>query len=87
MATLCLGEALVDLVCERPVRGLAEADAFVPRFGGAVANAAVMAARRGAAVALAGGAGEDAWGRWLRSRLPDAVAESARDTERWGALE
>ncbi len=71
MATLCLGEVLVDLVCERPVRGLAEADAFVPRFGGAVANAAVMAARRGGEVALAGGAGADAWGRWLRSRLEE----------------
>ena len=34
-----------------------------------MANAAVMAARRGGEVALAGGAGEDAWGRWLRSRL------------------
>ena len=33
-------------------------DAFVPRFGGAVAN-----------VALAGGAGDDAWGSWLRERL------------------
>ena len=67
--TLCLGEALVDLVCERPVAGLAEADAFVPHFGGSVANVAVAAARIGAPVALAGGAGEDAWGEWLRGRL------------------
>jgi fructokinase len=67
--TLCLGEALVDLVCERPVASLAEADAFVPHFGGAVANVAVGAARLGAPVALAGGAGDDAWGRWLRDRL------------------
>jgi fructokinase len=69
VATLCLGEALVDLVCERPVRNLTEADAFVPHFGGAVANVAVAAARVGAPVALAGGAGDDAWGRWLRERL------------------
>lgn len=69
MATLCLGEALVDLVCERPVAGLAEADAFVPHFGGAVANVAVAARRAGAPVALAGGTGDDAWGRWLRARL------------------
>jgi fructokinase len=67
--TLCLGEALVDLVCERPVSGLAEADAFVPHFGGAVANVAVSTARIGAPVALAGGAGDDAWGEWLRARL------------------
>jgi fructokinase len=69
VATLCLGEALVDLVCERPVRSLTEADAFVPHFGGAVANVAVAAARVGADVSLAGGAGHDAWGRWLRDRL------------------
>jgi fructokinase len=67
--TLCLGEALVDLVCEHPARSLVEADSFVPHFGGAVANVAVSAARVGAAVSLAGGAGDDAWGGWLRDRL------------------
>jgi fructokinase len=66
---LCLGEALVDMVCERRVDDLADADSFVPRFGGATANVAVATARRGARVALAGGAGDDAWGRWLRARL------------------
>jgi fructokinase len=69
MRTLLLGECLVDLVCERPVSSLAEATAFVPHFGGAVANVAVVAARGGADVALAGGAGADAWGEWLRERL------------------
>ena len=69
MPTLCLGEALVDLVCERPVASLAEADSFVPHFGGATANVAVTAARTGAEVALAGGAGEDPWGQWLRACL------------------
>jgi fructokinase len=69
MRTLLLGEALVDLICERPVASLGEADAFVPHFGGAVANVAVGAARQGAAVELAGGAGDDGWGAWLRERL------------------
>jgi sugar/nucleoside kinase (ribokinase family) len=69
MRILCVGEALVDLVCERPVASMAEADAFVPRFGGAIANVAVTAARRGADVALAGGVGTDAWGDWLHARL------------------
>jgi sugar/nucleoside kinase (ribokinase family) len=66
---LCLGEALVDLVCERPIDDLAQADAFVPHFGGAVANTGMTAARLGAPIALAGGAGDDAWGHWLRDRL------------------
>ena len=59
----------MDLICEHPLNDLARADAFVPHFGGAVANVAVVAARYGAHVALAGGAGDDAWGRWLRDRL------------------
>jgi fructokinase len=59
---LCLGEALVDLIGERP-------DALVPHFGGAVANVAVLASRAGGSVALAGGAGDDVWGRWLLDRL------------------
>jgi sugar/nucleoside kinase (ribokinase family) len=66
---LCLGEALVDLICERPIDDLSQAPAFVPHFGGAVANTAVVAARAGAHIALAGGAGADDWGRWLRERL------------------
>lgn len=69
MKTLCLGEAIVDLICRKPVTSMAEADAFVPHFGGATANVAVGAARAGADVALAGGAGDDAWGSWLRDRL------------------
>ncbi len=66
---LCLGEALVDLICERPVNALTDADSFVPHFGGAVANVARLAAREGAQTALAGGAGADDWGRWLAETL------------------
>jgi sugar/nucleoside kinase (ribokinase family) len=66
---VCLGEALVDLICERAVRSFADADAFTPHFGGALANVAVAASRAGAHTALAGGAGDDEWGRWLRDRL------------------
>ncbi|MCC2665869.1 MAG: PfkB domain protein, partial [Geminicoccaceae bacterium] len=67
----CLGEALVDLICERPVDSLTEADSFSPHFGGALANVAVAAARAGADAGLAGAAGDDDWGRWLRARLED----------------
>jgi sugar/nucleoside kinase (ribokinase family) len=68
-ATVCLGEALVDFICERPLDDVALGDAFVPHFGGSVANVSVIAARHGARVTLASGAGDDAWGRWLRHRL------------------
>ncbi|MEA2137880.1 MAG: fructokinase [Solirubrobacteraceae bacterium] len=69
MRTLCFGEALVDLICEHPAASLAEAGAFVAHPGGVSANVAVAAARAGADVALVGGAGDDAWGGWLRDRL------------------
>ena len=68
---LCWGEAIVDLVCEERASSIADADAFRPHFGGALANIAVAARRAGADVALAGGAGDDAGGRWLRQRLAD----------------
>src|SRR6187431_2263695 len=75
MSVLFLGEAIVDLVCEQPARDVTGAPSFVPHCGGAVANAAVAAARYGAEVALAGGVGDDAWGRWLEERLREAVVD------------
>jgi len=68
---LCIGESLVDLICERPVESFEEADAFAPHLGGAATNVAVHAAREGARVALAGAAGDDPWGRWLQRRLSE----------------
>ena len=68
---LCLGEAIVDLICEREVPSPAAADSFAPRFGGALANVAVAVCRAGGEAALAGGVGDDPWGRWLRDALAD----------------
>jgi fructokinase len=67
--TLCLGDPIVQLVGESPVGSVSDVDAFAPHFGGSAATVAVTAARFGAHVALAGGAGDDAWGRWARDRL------------------
>jgi fructokinase len=66
---LCLGEAVVDFVAEPRGAGLTGAHGFVASFGGSQANVAVGAARLGAAAALAGCAGTDPWGAWLRERL------------------
>jgi fructokinase len=66
---ICLGEALVDLICPDRLDDPLEAARFEVRFGGALSNVAVAAARAGAAVALAGGAGDDRWGRFIRARL------------------
>jgi sugar/nucleoside kinase (ribokinase family) len=67
--TLCLGEAMVDLICERAGVSFAAAERFAPHLGGVTANTAVFAARAGAEVAIAGAVGGDHWGRWLRERL------------------
>jgi fructokinase len=66
---VCLGEALVDLICPDLVDDPREATRFDVRFGGALANVAVAARRAGTRVALAGGAGDDRWGRLIRDRL------------------
>jgi sugar/nucleoside kinase (ribokinase family) len=67
--TLCFGEAIVDLICQHPVTSFRDAAGFAPFLGGVAANVAVAAARAGADVALAGGAGDDRWGAWLADRL------------------
>lgn len=69
---VCLGEALVDFVCEEPVATLADAASFVPRQGGSLANIATAAARFSDHVEMIGGVGDDEWGRWLRNRLEEA---------------
>jgi sugar/nucleoside kinase (ribokinase family) len=74
---LCLGEAIVDLVCERELDSPAEADEFRPRFGGALANVAVAAARAGGRPALAGGVGEDPFGSWLSAQLAAEGVDTA----------
>jgi sugar/nucleoside kinase (ribokinase family) len=67
--TLLLGETLVDLIAAERGAELSAARSFAPHFGGSVANVAVFASRAGTRVALASGAGDDSWGRWLRDRL------------------
>jgi fructokinase len=68
-SVICLGETLVDFVCEQPVERLVDARAFRPFFGGSQGNVAVGVARFGARSLLVGGAGDDPWGRWLRDTL------------------
>lgn len=75
---LCLGEAIVDLICERPLAPGAFPEQLVPHAGGALANVAVAVSRSGAPAALAGGVGDDQWGRWLATGL-----ESEGVSTRW----
>jgi fructokinase len=80
---ICLGEALVDLICPDPVNDPADATRFVVHPGGALANVAVAAARAGAPAALASACGTDDRGRYLRRRL----AAAGVDLRFYGELE
>jgi fructokinase len=73
---LSIGEAIVDLICERNLAADEAPGPFVPHHGGAPANVAVAVARRGVASALLGGVGRDAWGQWLA----DGLAAAGVDT-------
>lgn len=65
MDIVCLGELLVDMFPAEYGRRLAEVSAFLPKPGGAPANAAVAAARLGARSAFIGKVGDDAFGHHL----------------------
>lgn len=65
----CLGEAIVDLICERRLAPDEDPGPFVAHHGGAPANVAALLARSGVPSSLVGGLGDDRWGRWLRAGL------------------
>ena len=78
MSILCIGETIVDLICEKRLADPVEADEFRPHPGGALANVAVAVARAGGKAALLSGVGDDAWGRWMLARF-----EQEGVTARW----
>jgi sugar/nucleoside kinase (ribokinase family) len=65
----CLGEAILDLVCERRLAPGEDPGPFQAHHGGAPANVAEILARSGVPASLIGGLGDDRWGRWLRVGL------------------
>lgn len=76
--TVCLGEAIVDLI---GAGGSARKEApatLVPHSGGALANVAVAIAREGRPVDLVGGVGDDHWGDWLADDLEEEGVGTTR---------
>jgi fructokinase len=76
MDIVSLGELLMDMLPAETGRRLAQVSAFIPKPGGAVANAAVAAARLGAQVAFIGKVGQDDFGH----ALEDALEQNNVDT-------
>lgn len=66
---ICLGEVIVDLICEQWLASGTPPERLVPYPGGALANVAVAISRSGGRAAMVGGVGDDEWGTWLRNDL------------------
>ena len=68
---LCLGEILVDWVCQTTGAELDRAETFTKAPGGAPANVAVGCARQGIKTGFLGRVSMDAFGQWLKGILDE----------------
>ncbi len=62
---LCIGEALIDMICTDKGNTLSEGDHFLKKAGGAPANVAAAVAALGGQVVLAAKVGGDPFGQYL----------------------
>ena len=63
--TLCIGEALIDMICTDKGKPLSEGNNFLKKTGGAPTNVAAAIAALGGAVELAAKVGADPFGKQL----------------------
>jgi fructokinase len=73
---LCIGEALIDMICTDKGRSLSEGEHFLKKPGGAPTNVAAAIAALGGRVALAAKVGRDPFGK----HLADVMASFGVDT-------
>ncbi len=78
MKILCIGEALIDMICTDKGKSLAEGNNFLKKPGGAPTNVAAAIAALGGEVALAAKVGNDPFGQQLIS-----VMESFGVSTKW----
>lgn len=78
MSILCIGEALIDMICTDRGRPLSEGEHFLKKPGGAPTNVAAAVAALGGRVSLAARVGRDPFGR----HLTDVMRSFGVDT-RW----
>ncbi|MBI2284844.1 MAG: carbohydrate kinase [Bacteroidetes bacterium] len=65
MKILCIGEALIDMICTDKGRSLSEGNHFLKKTGGAPTNVAAAIAALGGTVELAAKVGNDPFGKQL----------------------
>ena len=69
MKILCIGEALIDMICTDKGKTLSEGDNFLKKTGGAPSNVAAAIAALGGEVALAAKVGADPFGNQLVAEM------------------
>lgn len=65
MKILCIGEALIDMICIDKGKSLSEGENFLKKTGGAPTNVAAAVASLGGQIALAAKVGKDPFGKQL----------------------
>jgi fructokinase len=71
MKILCIGEALIDMICTDKGKSLSEGNNFLKKPGGAPTNVAAAIAALGGNVALAAKVGNDPFGKQLIQVMED----------------
>ncbi|MCU0444815.1 MAG: carbohydrate kinase [Microscillaceae bacterium] len=71
MKILCIGEALIDMICTDKGKSLSEGQNFLKKTGGAPTNVAAAVAALGGQVELAAKVGDDPFGRQLLATMQD----------------
>lgn len=69
MGILCIGEALIDMICTDKGSPLSDGNHFLKKAGGAPTNVAAAIAALGGKVAIAAKVGNDPFGKHLRDRM------------------
>jgi fructokinase len=75
---LCIGEALIDMICTDKGRSLSEGQHFLKKPGGAPTNVAAAIAALGGQVDLAAKVGNDPFGRQLIDTMRDFGVNTSR---------
>jgi fructokinase len=74
---LCIGEALIDMICTDKGKSLSEGENFLKKTGGAPTNVAAAIAALGGNVSLAAKVGKDPFGRQLISVMKEFGVETS----------
>jgi fructokinase len=71
MSIICIGEALIDMICTDKGTALSEGNHFLKKAGGAPTNVAAAIAALGGEVCIAAKVGNDPFGKHLRNILEE----------------